>query len=269
MTSNYASEAAINYAIDLLNKKDWANSDQPKYVTRAAAVFAALRMATDPAMIGPEVERIATAELPGERVNQIMAFLLAGGVKEDVAYAWAPVTSKSLSNLIDWLKPMGRKASGATASAAPAKTQAAKKIELEDGMYKFDGQIYKVQHAVHGSGNQYAKKAYITETTSEECCGEVVNGKCVRCGHEFDRTYSVSFDYAPGVVAKLLPEHKLSYEEAKAFGALYGTCVRCGKTLTDELSIHLGIGPVCGGREFGGEFKAILKAAKLELKASA
>jgi hypothetical protein len=40
----------------------------------------------------------------------------------------------------------------------------------------------------------------------------------------------------------------MSLEEAKAFGRLYGVCVRCGATLTDEQSIEAGIGPVCAGR---------------------
>lgn len=79
-----------------------------------------------------------------------------------------------------------------------------------------DGTVYKVQRAVHGSGRLYAK--VLTET---------------------------GFTYAPGAVRKLGPEHKMSLEQAREYGRLYGRCVRCHKELTDEDSIEAGIGPVC------------------------
>lgn len=96
--------------------------------------------------------------------------------------------------------------------------------EIEDGMYRFDETIYKVQHAVHGSGRQYAKELV-----------QYADG-------------SWGFEYARGIVYKLRPEHKMSLEDAKAFGALYGTCCVCGRTLTDEKSIEAGIGPICAGK---------------------
>lgn len=40
----------------------------------------------------------------------------------------------------------------------------------------------------------------------------------------------------------------ITLDEAKEFGALYGTCCVCARTLTNEESISQGIGPVCGGR---------------------
>ena len=59
---------------------------------------------------------------------------------------------------------------------------------------------------------------------------------------------------------------KLTLQEAADFGHIYGSCCICSRELTDELSIALGIGPVCGKREFGGEFTTIMKAKKEELK---
>ena len=97
---------------------------------------------------------------------------------------------------------------------------------VEAGMYKVDDQIYKVQKAVHGSGILYAKK--LVPPTA-------FGGKA-------------EFVYAPGVIRTLTAANKLTLEEAKAFGVLYGTCVCCGRTLTDERSIAAGIGPVCAGR---------------------
>jgi len=58
----------------------------------------------------------------------------------------------------------------------------------------------------------------------------------------------VHFVYDPGAVRRLRPEHRMSLEEAKEFGALYGTCCVCGRTLTNEDSIEAGIGPVCAGK---------------------
>jgi len=104
----------------------------------------------------------------------------------------------------------------------PAAPKAAP-VELEDGMYKVGDAIYKVQHAVHGSGRQYAKQ--LVENDGEW-----------------------SFEFAAGAISKIRPEHRLTMEQAAEFGALYGTCCVCGRTLTDEKSIERGIGPVCAGR---------------------
>lgn len=96
--------------------------------------------------------------------------------------------------------------------------------DVEAGMYVLGGVIYKVQVAVHGSGKPYAKQLH---------------------SDEFGRS---TFDYAPGVVRKLRPEHKLTQDQAREWGALYGTCCRCGRTLTAEDSIERMMGPVCYGK---------------------
>ncbi len=101
------------------------------------------------------------------------------------------------------------------------------RVALEDGMYKLGETIYKVQHAVHGSGKQYAKVLVIHGEAPEAL---------------------VEFEYAPGAISKLSAADRMTLEEAKAFGALYGTCCVCGRTLTDEKSIEAGIGPVCAER---------------------
>lgn len=95
-------------------------------------------------------------------------------------------------------------------------------VEIEDGMYVLDGTIYKVQHAVHGSGNQYAKRLV--------------------AGAPGERA---TFVYAPGVVRKLRPEHRMTLDQAREWGALYGTCVRCGRVLTREDSIERMMGSTC------------------------
>ena len=102
--------------------------------------------------------------------------------------------------------------------------------ELEDGVYVTnDGSMYKVIHAVHGSGKQYAKKIVPPTTPGEK----------------------VQFVYAPGAIRGILPEQKITEEQAKEFGILYSQCVNCGRTLTLEESIDRAMGPVCWGRLFG------------------
>lgn len=254
MTTNFASEAQIKFVSALLDKMAWNDEKvvARKFINRAAIVNIAISWATDPSQLGAgrsSIDAVATSADLGGRVNQIMAHV-GTGADQSAEYIYAPLTVKGASNLITWLQSLPVKSEAAKEAGSVAAKHAAAKaepVELEDGMYMVDGTVYKVQHAVHGSGNQYAKQAFVTD-----------NG---------DGTFAVSFDYARGAIAKIRPEHKMSYEQAKEFGALYGTCCCCGRTLSNELSIALGIGPVCGEREFGGEFKVIIKEAKLELKA--
>lgn len=95
--------------------------------------------------------------------------------------------------------------------------------EIADGFYELtDGRIVKVQHAVHGSGKQYAKVL------------DIGLGR---------------FDYAPGLIRKIEQYGTLlTLERARELGQLYGMCIRCGATLTDEDSIARGMGPICAGR---------------------
>lgn len=91
----------------------------------------------------------------------------------------------------------------------------------EDGMYQRHGVIYKVQKAVHGSGNLYAKRLDVD---------------------------TKSFVYAPGELRNLTSADRMTLEAAKEFGNLYGICCRCAAPLTDEQSIADGIGPICKGK---------------------
>jgi hypothetical protein len=108
---------------------------------------------------------------------------------------------------------------------------------IEDGMYRMqDGTIYKVQHAVHGSGRQYAKKLVVVQEPERDDEGDIVNPGTIK------------FVYISGAIWAIRSEHRMTIEQAKEFGALYGTCVRCGRTLTKEKSIERAMGPVCAGK---------------------
>lgn len=93
--------------------------------------------------------------------------------------------------------------------------------EPPEGMHLLDGVIHKVQRS--GTGNLYAKALL-------EDGGDWV------------------FEYIPGAIKNLSEATVMDLEQAKEFGALYGTCCVCSRTLTNEESIEAGIGPVCAGR---------------------
>lgn len=104
--------------------------------------------------------------------------------------------------------------------------------EIEaDGMYRdpATGDIYKVQVAVHGSGKLYAKKLVKLD--------EPVMKRGKEATHEFEMAW--------GAIMRIKPEWRMTAEDAKEFGKLYGCCCRCGLTLTDEVSIAEGLGPDC------------------------
>jgi len=130
----------------------------------------------------------------------------------DIHNLWTPGREGNISR---WIDRLIAKVSELR-KAQPA-------ARIEDGMYVLDGTIYKVQHAVHGSGNQYAKRL-------------------VPPAQEGDRA---TFEYAPGMVRKLRPEHRMSMDQAREWAALYGTCVRCGRVLTREDSIERMMGSTC------------------------
>jgi len=92
---------------------------------------------------------------------------------------------------------------------------------VPEGVHLVDGVVYKVQRAVHGSGRLYGKR--------------------------FDEM-TKRFVRDPKAMRLLSVDTLMPLEEAKRFGKLYGMCMVCGRTLTDETSIERGIGPICEGR---------------------
>jgi hypothetical protein len=137
--------------------------------------------------------------------------------------------------------------------------------ELEDGMYKGpkpNEHIYKVYHTVHGANQQVAKRLIVKEEPyllADQLDDDYVGISRIKMA-------TATFKYEGKAPLKFLkPSMRLTIQDAMAFGKLYGTCCVCGRTLTNELSIHLGIGPICGNREFGGEFQFMLKQAQAEV----
>lgn len=113
----------------------------------------------------------------------------------------------------------------AKAQAAPSKVEEkapVAKQKVSEGFWTLGERIFKVQKNLSGT-SIYAKELIPPS----------------------------SFEYAPGGV-KLLQEGgtKLTQEQAAAYGKLYGVCCCCGRRLTDETSIALGIGPICAKKYF-------------------
>jgi len=131
-------------------------------------------------------------------------------------------STKSASMLIDALLKMPK-------VVKPAKDEPA------DGIYKVPANgtvhIYKVYKMVHGSGRQGVKSMSVK--------------------YHDDGTKEGVFTYI-GLAVKYLPEgaEKMGKEEAIAYGKMYGFCVRCGATLTDEKSIARGMGKWCSDQQW-------------------
>lgn len=95
---------------------------------------------------------------------------------------------------------------------------------VEDGYYAdMTGDIFKVQES-QTSGRLYAKLLVVEDGSGR-------------------------WEYTPGALRNLYAEDRLSEEQAREFGRLYGVCCICGRTLTNEESIAAGIGPICSGKQ--------------------
>ena len=140
------------------------------------------------------------------------------------------------STFINQLKKCGKRGSGSASAEI-----------TEDGIYRTNGTIYKVYW--NREQTRLLAKELIIISKGDQAKG--IPAK-------------VRFDYV-GLASRFVnAEDKMPYEEAKDFGALYGICV-FGHPLTDEVSIHLGIGPICGARQFGGDFEFMVDQARLDL----
>jgi hypothetical protein len=102
---------------------------------------------------------------------------------------------------------------------AAARHRVAPAGPVTEGMYVKGGVVYRVVKAVHGSGHLYAQ-----------------------------RLTGDGFEMARGMVHKLSQADRMSIADAKAYGDLYGRCVRCQRDLTKPDSIARGMGDICAGK---------------------
>lgn len=91
--------------------------------------------------------------------------------------------------------------------------------ELDEGMYKVGDNIFKVYRTRESD-------ILVTKQLIDE-------------HFEYTGKKPLSF---------ITAEHRMSLDEAKAYGKVTNTCCVCARKLTNETSIANGIGPVCEGR---------------------
>jgi hypothetical protein len=200
-------------------KSDGSSNHETKDASEAQARYA--------------VDLLRTRVEPSERVTgsvktaaEVLALFEASGrMSRDMA-----------RNIIDSYRLRPRPSE--LAPKVAERSQPSAPVELKDGIYRLGDTWYKVVHAVHGSGRQYAKRIVIHKGNA-----------------------SAEFVYeGSGPLSKLTEDHRVSLEEARQFGELYGCCVKCGATLTDEESQADMMGPVCSGRTGTAAKRAIALA---------
>jgi len=233
----YGSAAQIKFARRLSTERDTTGLTIP--ADFAAVNKRALSDWIDTLLSRPEVTVRPAATLNAASEKQV-AFLtkligeknwedLAGG--NDAALirsvqAGEPVDRRQASSTIDWLMSLSRKA------------PAGQPVDLEDGMYFKDGVILKVYHTVHGANQQVAKRL----------CTDVI-AAAKEAGTLDQLAADDKWEYlGKRGLAGLTATHRMSLEQAKELGAVYGVCVRCAATLTNEVSIEAAMGPVCRGK---------------------
>lgn len=117
----------------------------------------------------------------------------------------------------------------------------------QDGMYRNPetGEIYKVQwNRGSGDGKRLYAKQLILSTFNQDGTDARILYSIPLSG-EKPGMVQHDFRYAPGAMRFIRAEWRMTIEEAKQFGALYGTCIRCGRTLTLEESIERAMGSTC------------------------
>lgn len=187
---------------------------------------------------------LPATELPAttRQIATIRTMMAERGIIEKQGYNWNCLSQAGASAQIVRLKSIPRtETAPATYSyfvgpdtapqvlvSTPVTTPAKKpvRIVLEDGFYMLEGEVYKVKHNQEGT-RQYASK---------------LSGAIGEAGR---------FHMAQGAIRRIRPEHRMTVEQASAFGNVYAYCACCGRKLTNDDSIALGIGPDCFKKYFG------------------
>lgn len=130
------------------------------------------------------------------------------------------MSKRIASDVIGKLKPL------AEALPRPANNHVRRPVtsthpQVTEGMYEMDASVYRVRTS--RAGRLYALLLVVKDGSG-------------------------SFDYAPGVIDRLRPEHRMTVERAAQLSVEYHFCVRCAKELTKDSSIAQGMGDWCASR---------------------
>lgn len=102
--------------------------------------------------------------------------------------------------------------------------------KLTAGVYEVNGEIFNIKWN-KAKTNLYAQR--LVELPNVDRLTE--SGDVVH----------IEFEYAPGVVHRVRPHHKMPLERARELTIRYGRCLACGRRLKNAESVERGIGPVC------------------------
>lgn len=224
-TVRYASEKQISFLGKLFGERDMSNvTDIQRTALRMAqdalkSGKCNLRLASDTIEIllaCPVMVTASTVRTDGPTEKQV-AFYSRLHSEKDTTDAASVAEFKSMS------KSQASKEIDRLLSA-PRKSVTVQQVqEIKSGIYRVNDRIFKVYRGQ--SGRMLAKVL-------------TVHGEG-----------DASFEYQ-GIATRFVPAgtSPMTLAEAKEFGAIYGVCCNCGRTLTDENSIEAGIGPVCAAK---------------------
>ena len=146
----------------------------------------------------------------------------------NITFTVAKATIDFLINDAQWLPRETQSKPTTNNGNSSNKAYGNSRKEVEKGLYLVDGDVYKVQIAVHGSGKPYAKTL------------DFETGK---------------FEYANGAIYNVNVKAPMTKAEAQEIAKKYRSnvelesyCFICGLPLTDETSMDRGIGPICWGK---------------------
>ncbi|URM86140.1 hypothetical protein SEA_BIGGITYBASS_40 [Gordonia phage BiggityBass] len=214
-------DGQVNYLADLLADREWSACGNTKYVVRAATIYLAIKAATGQFASGLDL----TAPFLGGKVNQA---LHQGGADQ--------LTKPGASAMIDWLQTLPRRAADTT--FIPQDDTAAN-VDAALGVPTAD-QVPAGRYAIEtgeGAANELAFYK-VDRPTDGKWAGRVFV-KLMRS----DEEVRLSWGTTKAVLAKIAEAG--AEDASKRYGREIGECGVCGRTLTNDDSRALGIGPKC------------------------
>lgn len=108
---------------------------------------------------------------------------------------------------------------------------------VEDGYYKDPkGTIWRVVESRHGVGRLYASYLNVLEDAVRAEDGTLISKA------------QTEWIYMPGAITALSKTWIMGPEDFKAYGDLYGECIKCHRELTKPESIERGMGQICANK---------------------
>ncbi len=104
-----------------------------------------------------------------------------------------------------------------------------------------------IQDGIYQNNEKQIRKVYKGQSGRLLCKSLEITSEAVWDGDTLMAAAEKEWHYLGQARYYLKGFRLLTADEAKAYGKIYGFCMICGRTLTDEESIKRGIGPICEG----------------------